>query len=270
MKAHLLKIAGASLAVLAIAACSKTEPAPAETPTPVVETPAALVAPDYALFLTAADRPVADAGDDAARKPAEVLAFAKVMPGQTVIDIEAGGGYYTELLSKAVGPNGKVIMQNPNFGPEFQKDMDARVKDNRLPNVTQSQSNFDALSPADGTVDVATWFLGPHELYYKPKENPAGFGDATKAYAEIFRVLKPGGTVVILDHAAAAGAPNTTGNDLHRIDPMLVKAAATTAGFVLEEESTILANPQDDHKKGVFDASIRRHTDQFLLRYKKP
>lgn len=268
MKAHLLKIAGASLAVLAVAACSKTEPAPVETPTPVAEaTPAA---PDYAALLTAADRPVADAGDDAARKPAEVLAFAKVMPGQTVIDIEAGGGYYTELLSHAVGPTGKVIMQNPNFGAEFQKEMDLRVKDGRLANTTQSSSNFDALSPADGTVDVATWFLGPHELYYKPKENPAGFGDPAKAFAEVFRVLKPGGSFVILDHAAAAGAPATSGNDLHRIDPMLVKAAATTAGFVLEEESALLANPADDHTKGVFDPAIRRHTDQFLLRYKKP
>jgi predicted methyltransferase len=268
MRTHLWKIAGVSLAALATLACNpatETATTPAEP-----AAPAAPVAPDYAALLTAADRPADDAKDDAARKPAEVLAFAKIMPGQTVLEIEAGTGYYTELLSKAVGPTGKVIMQNPNFGPEFNTEIAKRNEGGRLANVTSSQTMFDALEPADGTVDVATWFLGPHELYYKPKENPAGFGDPVKAYAEVFRVLKPGGYFVILDHAAKMGDPSTTGNDLHRIDPMLVKAAATQAGFTLEEESSLLANPADDHTKGVFDPAIRRHTDQFLLRYKKP
>ena len=73
-----------------------------------------------------------------------------------------------------------------------------------------------------------------------------------------------------MDHAATAGAPTTSGNDLHRINPMPVKALATTAGFALDEESTLLANPADDHSKGVFDPSIQGKTDQFLLRYKKP
>jgi predicted methyltransferase len=269
MRKHLWQIAGVSLAVLAAAACN---PATDTTTTPVsTETAApAAPAPDYAALLTAADRPADDAKDDAARKPAEVLAFSKIMSGQTVLEIEAGTGYYTELLSKAVGPTGKVIMQNPNFGEQFNAEIAKRNEGGRLTNVTSSQTMFDALEPADGTVDVATWFLGPHELFYKPKENPAGFGDPAKAYAEVFRVLKPGGYFVILDHAANAGDPPTTGDTLHRIDPKLVKDAAAAAGFTLEEESTILANPADDHTKGVFDDSIRRHTDQFLLRYKKP
>jgi predicted methyltransferase len=269
MRTHLWKIAGVSLAALAAVACN---PATETTPAATTETatPAAPVAPDYAALLTAADRPADDAKDDAARKPAEVLAFSKIMPGQTVLEIEAGTGYYTELLSKAVGPTGKVIMQNPNFGEQFNAEIAKRNETGRLANVTSSQTMFDALQPADASVDVVTWFLGPHELYYKPKENPAGFGDPVKAYAEAFRVLKPGGYFVILDHAAKAGDPPTTGNDLHRIDPKLVKDAAAAAGFTLEEESPLLANPADDHTKGVFDPAIRRQTDQFLLRYKKP
>lgn len=270
MKTQLWKIAGVSLAALAAVACNPstetaTTPATTETAAPA----AAPAAPDYAALLSGADRPAKDMEDDAARKPAEVLAFSKILPGQTVLEIEAGGGYYTELLSHAVGPTGKVIMQNPNFGGGGQKGIDGRTTGGRLANVTGSISQFDALAAADGSVDVVTWFLGPHELACM-KECGGPLGDPVKTYAEVFRVLKPGGTFVILDHAAKAGEPATTGDTLHRIDPMLVKAAATQAGFVLGEESSLLANAADDHTKGVFDPAIRRHTDQFLLRYKKP
>jgi len=270
MRTHLWKIAGVSLAALAALACNPTTDTATTPTTTETAAPAAPAAPDYAAAVAAADRSAEDKERDAARKPAEVLAFSKVMTGQTVLEVEAGTGYYTALLSKVVGPTGKVIMQNPNFGPEFNAQIAKRNEGGRLTNVSSSQTMFDALEPADATVDVVTWFQGPHELYYKPKEAPAGFGDPVKAYAEAFRVLKPGGYFVIMDHAAAAGAPVTAGNDLHRIDPKLVKDAATAAGFTLEEESAILANAADDHTKGVFDDSIRHKTDQFLLRYKKP
>jgi predicted methyltransferase len=162
-------------------------------------------------------------------------------------------------------------MQGPKEFEQFYKaDMDAHLANNRLANVRVSQSAFDTLDAPDASVDVVTWFQGPHELFFKPSDNPGGLGDPVKSYAEVFRVLKPGGYFVIMDHAAPTGAPTTAGNDLHRIDPMVVKAAATTAGFVLDEESAILANPADDHSKVVFDPSIQGKTDQFLLRYKKP
>jgi predicted methyltransferase len=269
MTTQLWKIAGLSLAALvAASACAKKEEAAV---TPAAETPAPVAAPDYAALLLASDRPVADAGRDELRKPAAVLAFSKIMPGQTVFEIEAGGGYYTELLSHAVGPTGKVTMQSPKeFESFYGKDLEARLADNRLANVTSTQSLFDTFEAPDGSVDVVTWFQGPHELYFKPDNIPGGLGDPVKSFAEVNRILKPGGYFIIMDHAAAAGAPSTTGNDLHRIDPMLVKAAATAAGFVLEEESPLLANPEDDHTKGVFDETVRGKTDQFLLRYQKP
>jgi len=162
-----------------------------------------------------------------------------------------------------------VTMQNPSFGGGGQKGIDARTKDGRLANVKGSISQFDKLDATDGSVDVVTWFLGPHELWCM-KECGGPLGDPAKSFAEAFRILKPGGYFVVLDHAAKAGEPPTTGDTLHRIDPMQVKSMATTAGFVLDEESAILANPADDHTKPVFDPAIRRHTDQFLLRYKKP
>lgn len=266
---RLIALLGASTLALALAACAPEE-APA-TPEPAAPAAAAPPTVDYAALLLAGDRPVADAGRDADRKPAEVLAFTKIKPGDTVFEIEAGGGYYTELISRAVGPTGKVTMQMPlEFESFYKTDVDARLANNRLGNVTLSQSLFDTYDAPDASVDVVTWFQGPHELYFKPENIPGGLGDPVKAYAEIFRMLKPGGYFVINDHAALAGAPETTGNDLHRIDPMIVKASATAAGFVLEEESNLLANPADDYAKGVFDPAVRGKTDQFLLRYVKP
>ncbi len=262
-----LLLAAAAFAVLA--ACAEKEAEVAAAPeTPVEAAPAT---PDYAAILLAGDRLVADAGRDADRKPAEVLAFSKVLPGHTVFEMEAGGGYYTELLSRAVGPTGKVHMQAPaEFESFYKEDQAARLANNRLPNVVTTQSHFDQLDAPDASVDVVTWFQGPHEVYFKPPETPGGFGDAAASHAAVFRILKPGGYYVVMDHAAAAGAPETTGGDLHRIDPAIIKSTIEAAGFVLEEESALLANPSDDYTKGVFDPAVRGKTDQFLLRYRKP
>jgi predicted methyltransferase len=270
MTRHIWTIASVSLAALALAACGERA---AETPAVPAETaaPAAPPPPDYAAVVASPERLATDTARDTARKPAEVLAFSKIGTGNTVFEMEAGGGYYTELISRAVGPTGQVVMQGPKEFEQFYKaDMDAHLANNRLANVRVSQSTFDALDAPDASVDVVTWFQGPHEMYCKAACSNIPLGDTAKAYQEISRILKPGGYFVIMDHVATQGSPETTGNDLHRIDPMIIKAAATTAGFVLDEESSILANPADDHTKGVFDDSIRGKTDQFLLRYKKP
>lgn len=270
MTSNIWTIASVSFAALALAACGEK---PAETPTAPVETaaPAAPPPPDYAAVVASAERLPTDTARDTARKPAEVLAFSKVMTGNTVFEMEAGGGYYTELISRAVGPTGSVVMQGPKEFEKFYKaDVDARLAKNRLANVRVSQSAFDTLDAPDASVDVVTWFQGPHEMYCKQACGNAPLGDTAKAYAEIFRILKPGGYFVIMDHVATQGAPETTGNDLHRIDPLIIKAAATQAGFLADEESSLLDNPADDHTKSVFDDSIRGKTDQFLLRYKKP
>ena len=220
------------------------------------------------------DRPEIDKKDDKIRKAAAVLQFTGVWPGMTVLEMEAGGGYYTELLSHIVGPEGRVIWQNPKAFDNFMKPEDIEMRfgknGNRLKNVDRLKTNFDALeSIPDNSVDLVTWFLGPHELFFTPEDGNT-FGTPDKSYAEIYRVLKPGGKFVALDHKATPGAPETTGNTTHRIDPATVRERAENAGLQFSKASNVLANSTDDYNKGVFDPSVRRKTDRFLHMYEKP
>jgi predicted methyltransferase len=250
-----------AFAVLIVAACASEHQS----------TKKPLTVADYAPILADPNRPAADKSDDPARKPAEVLAFAQIHPGETVLEMEAGRGWYSEILSSALGPTGKLIIQYP---PEFtygEAAFKARTDAGRLKNATITVSAFDKLKAADNSVDKVLWILGPHELYYTPRNaQPGVLGDVKKTYAEIVRVLKPGGEFIAMDHAAAAGAPTSTGQTIHRIDPAVVLASAKEAGLKFLDKSDVLANPADDRSKMVFDASLRRHTDQFLFRFQKP
>lgn len=271
MRTHFENICIAALVILA-AACSREEapPAPEET-TATVETELENdVDARAAQAVASSSRSEADRADDPMRKPAQILTFTDVEPGMTVFEMEAGEGYYTELLSALVGPEGKVIMQTPPSFDAFLTDaIEARLAGGRLANVRLSETNFDNLDAGDNSVDMVTWFLGPHELYFTPSDGVT-LGDPEAVYAEVYRILKPGGTFVILDHAAVAGSPSSTGNALHRIDPEIVKSVAADAGFTLLAESDILQHPEDDRTMSVFDPAVRRKTDRFLLKYQKP
>jgi predicted methyltransferase len=229
---------------------------------------AAQSSPDvvYAAALADQVRTEADRSRDAARHTAETLAFAGVAPGQSVGDMVIGGGYFTRVFSAAVGPAGHVTGWQPAEFVAFAAVYGQALVDiAALPNVTAIDSPLAA--PAwPGDLDLIFTAQNYHDLHLT--QVPAD--SAARANAAAFAALKPGGLYVIVDHFAAAGSGLTAPNRLHRIDPAVVRAEVEAAGFVLDGEDTALVNPDDPLTANVFDPSIRGHTSQFMLRFRKP
>jgi predicted methyltransferase len=210
-------------------------------------------------------RPAADVARDGARKPADMLALAQVKPGQTVLEILPGGGYFTRLLSKAVGPKGHVYAAVPDPASKFAEPAATAIAaDPAYANVSviQLPGGMGALPP----LDLIWTSQNYHDLHLT-----AVHADVPALDKVWFSKLKPGGVLLIIDHAALPGAPVTeTADKLHRIDPAVVKSEVEGAGFKLEAHSDVLANPADPHTALVFDPSIRGKTDQFAFRFRKP
>jgi predicted methyltransferase len=213
-----------------------------------------------------AHRPAADTARDGARKPAEMLAFAGVKPGDQVLEILPGGGYFTRLLSKAVGPKGHVWTAVPDPKSKFAEPAAAAI----------------AADPAYGNVSVIT--IGPAAMTALP---PLDMIWTSQNYHDLhlsevhtdvaaldklwLGILKPGGTLLVIDHAALPGSPAVaTADKLHRIDPAVVRQEVEGAGFKFDGQSDALRNPADPHTAIVFDPSIRGRTDQFAFRFRKP
>jgi predicted methyltransferase len=212
--------------------------------------------------LAAPDRPADNKARDAARKPIETVQFLGIKTGDTVVDMLATGGWFTEVLSAAVGPRGKVYMQNPAF--LVPKDEPALIK--RLGNVEPVHTSL-AAAGVTGKADAAITAMNLHDVYNGYADQAGGEPAAVAFLQSIYGALKPGGVLGLIDHVGVAGQDNKT---LHRMLPQQARDALTKAGFTIEAESTILANPADDHTKGVFDPSLGRATDQFLFRARKP
>ena len=266
-RANIYRCIGATLAAVLVTSCAQEE-APNDAAT--ANNDVTVTAEDaIKMAIVHNGRTAEDLADDQSRKPFEVLTFIGVEPNLTVFEMEAGRGYYTELFSHIVGQNGQIHMQNPASFDAFLGDaVEVRLAENRLPNVTPTKSNFDNLQADDASVDVVTWVLGPHELFFTPSEG-VSLGEVEQTYAEIIRILKPGGRFVVLDHAAAPGSSVDSGQTLHRIDPIIVRSLAETAGLELIDESDVLRNSDDDYSVHVFDSSVRRQTDRFLMKFRK-
>jgi predicted methyltransferase len=227
----------------------------------------AVAANDYAAALADPQRPQADRDRDAARLPAEILAFAQIAPGEKVGDYIMGGGYWTRLLANAVGPQGKVYAFQPDefiaFRPAYGDEQNAAATGRA--NVVALRGPVGA-PPFPEPLDTIITVQNLHDLYIGAM--PAGTGP--KAIAALYKALKPGGTLVVVDHSAADGSGTTPTNALHRIDKQAAIAALTAAGFVLEAESDLYRQPADPRTANVFDPAIRGKTDQFVLRLRKP
>jgi len=223
--------------------------------------------------VTDSARPEADTARDAERKPADMLAFAGVKPGAKVVDLLPGGGYFTRLFSVAVGPKGKVYALAPakaDTAPADAPDRAAAVKaiaaDPHYDNVTvvaqpaKQLLQFTLPEP----VDLVWTSQNYHDLHNIPD---ASVGDFDKV---VFQALRPGGVYLVLDHSAEAGSGFRDTSTLHRIDEQAVRKEVEAAGFRFEGASEVLRNKDDPRTAKVFDASVRGHTDQFILKFRKP
>jgi predicted methyltransferase len=222
---------------------------------------------DYAAALADPQRPAADRDRDTARHAAELLAFAQIDPGEKVGDYIMGGGYWTRILSNLVGPTGKVYAFQPDefigFRPAYGDEQNAAVAGRA--NVVPLRGPV-AAPPFPEKLDTIITVQNLHDLYIGAM--PAGTGP--KAIAALYAALKPGGTLVVVDHSAAQGSGTAAANTLHRMDKAAAIAALTAAGFVVDAESGLYSQPEDPRTANVFDPSIRGKTDQFALRLHKP
>jgi predicted methyltransferase len=222
--------------------------------------------PSAAITAAVADtaRPATDTARDATRKPAEIVAFAGVKPGDKVAEMMPGGGYFTRVLAKTVGPKGHVYALVPTGFANRPGGLDAlNALAAQYGNVTVVATDLAAFKVPE-PVDVVWTSENYHDFHNGPTANIAGLNKAA------FDALKPGGVYYIEDHAAAAGSGTTATSTLHRIDPAAAISEVEAAGFKLDGQSQALANAGDAHDKPVFDPSVRGKTDKFALRFKKP
>jgi len=188
--------------------------------------------------------------------------FLGIKTGNTAVDMIAAGGWFTEVLSGAVGPSGKVYASNPPF--LVQQEAETALH-KRLGNVEAVHVSLAEAGVKD--VDAIVTALNLHDLYNGFNGQAGGEAAAVDFLKGIYAALKPGGVLGVIDHVGIAGQDNAA---FHRMQPQQARDALTKAGFTIEAESSILANPADDHTKAVFDPSIRGKTDQFLIRARKP
>lgn len=218
-------------------------------------------------------RPSQDLRLDHVRKPGEVLNFFGIKPGMSVLDVFAGPGYYTELLSHLVGAEGVVTMYNHTPWVAYTKaGSDARVKDGRLPNVITLFKDINTLVLPKAKYDAAVIILGLHDLYHKGEKSASGQElDPRYFLNALYNGMQSGGIVGVIEHDAKLnGDPYETADNLERLNSDYIKNIMSEAGFLLDAQSSILRNNFDDYNKSAFDPSIRRRTDRAVMRFKKP
>lgn len=220
-------------------------------------------ASDYASVLADSRRLETEVARDPLRKPAEILAFAQIRPGDVVADIRPEEGYFTRLFAPAVGDTGKVYAFVPNQ-TAGRENAFADTLASTYPNVSRVTGALETMS-FDRPLDVV--FMGEE---YHDFTIPRFGVDVAAMNAAVFAALKPGGLYVILDHQAADGAGIDVAGTLHRIEAAELRRQVEAAGFVFDGESDAVRMPGDDHTLSVFDESIRGRSDRFVYRFRKP
>ncbi len=231
----------------------------------------ALAAPAYIeKAVSDAARPPEDTKRDAQRLPAQMVEFAGIKPGMSVVDLLPGTGYFTRIFARAVGPKGHVYAY---FGPQY----DARLKtqgvdpDNQFPDLKRIYPNLGTIhGPLNGFVTPQKVDVVWISDNYHDTHNKSYAADVPGMNKAVFASLKPGGVYVIIDHRAVKGGGAGTTEALHRMDEDIAKQEIEAAGFKLVAESKMLTRADDDNTKRIFEEGEHDHTDQMVLKFRKP
>lgn len=207
---------------------------------------------------------------DEGRKPAEVLSFLGLEKGMRVLDMFGANQYWAEIIAPAVGPDGFVVVWQPNQFLNDKRRATFAEFTAKQSNVLLINSPFEQPSVGTGAYDFILMNLDYHDVYWESAERKIGRMEPDVWLSRLYAAAKPGAVVGIIDHVATPGGDTrAVVEKLHRIDPAVVKADFQRAGFVLEAESDLLRNPADDHSLNVFDEKIRGKTDRFIFKFRK-
>jgi predicted methyltransferase len=214
------------------------------------------IAPDFMDKLDADSRPAEDKMRDGARRPYQVMMLLGVEEGMTVVDVGAGGGWYTRVLSAAVGPSGTVYAQ---FGSRALQRNNGQAQRDMAAELGNVQPVFEELGDMEANVaDVAVTALNIHHMNAERGE---------PYMRDLFRILKPGGVAAIIDHV---GLPDANNAQLHRVPVSDARAWIQSAGFEIVEEADILHQNADDHTLSATDPRLGRNPDRFMFVVRKP
>ena len=226
----------------------------------------AQVAERIRVQMAAPDRHKYDLPRDRHRKPVEMYDVLGVRSGMTIGDFGSGAGYNVELFAAAVGRTGKVYGHNTEFilnaqNGYYKRAMNDRLRENRLPNAEFIIGDIDSTGLGN-VLDIAYWGNNMHDYY-----NRDGEAYVLAILSSIKAALKPGGVLGVTDHVGVAGRDN---RKLHRMEPCVLINLIQQAGFVIEEQSEMFRNADDDHSLNVYDEAIYRRTDRLFIKARKP
>lgn len=233
-----------------------------------------LLAADAPAHIAAAiaspERSDKDRERDQKDRPAEVLAFAGVKPGMAVADVFGGGGYWSELIARAVGPEGKVsLVNNAPYVNFAREDMKTRFAEGRMASIERRTIETCDMKLGSARYDLILIVMSYHDIYYVDEEGGWPAIDADGFLKQLHTALKPGGRLLIIDHAAAQGAGNKVAGEIHRIEESFAKKDIESHGFAFEKSWDGYRNPSDDLAKLVFDPAVRGKTDRFTHLYRR-
>ena len=214
-------------------------------------------------------RSAADLKRDALDHPAEILRLAGIKPGMRIADVLAGDGYYSELLSYVVGPQGKVLLLNNKEFDDWSDALPARLAGDRLPNVEHVTVDLAHLPLQPASLDAVLLIKVYHDLYWIDSEGHWPKIDVDGVLTQLTRALKPGGVLLLVDHSAKPGTGSADASALHRIDEAFAIKDFEAHGLTVVEKSDRLRQPQDPRDQITYKGPMLGHTDRFVVVFRK-